>query len=290
MQRHATGENSSNSSSTEPEPEAARSRTAPVHLRANIQDLVALKASWTIRTELNSISTSSNRTQQSAFASLCRESACGRGYEAFLEHYGVEVKGAGQNWGQENDTSWLYPLPSDYLISLVYYNVYRALIFNIGLLGLDFNLMYSDDYPSPFLPLSQSANSKICRLPPALQPTELQKTIAHHPAWDIIPDPDVRDNILRYGEDNLDDRELCNDMVGDGSHGDSGDVDTQNKNGIIIWGEPWDIGGWEVTVAFARKWPILLRNAPRIQASTNKWRIRRGEDPLDFDGIWGVYE
>jgi len=189
---------------------------------------------------------------------------------------------------QQRDTAWLYPLPADHLISLVYYNVYRALIANAAMLGLDPNLMYSDDYPSPFLPLSPSATSALRRLPPSLQPTKLQCTVAHHPEWDILPDPVVRDNILRYGEENIDDMEICFDMVGDGTCCDVDDVDTQRKNGAIVWGEPWDPSGWEVTEAFAQKWAWILKGAFALQNSTNMWRARRGQEPIDFSRITEV--
>jgi hypothetical protein len=95
--------------------------------------------------------------------------------------------------------------------------------------------MYLDDYPSPFLPLSSSANSNIRNLPPALQPTELQKTMAHHPMWDIFPNAEIRDDILRYGEHNIDDIELCLDMVGNGNYGDLKESETQSTNGLIVW-------------------------------------------------------
>ena len=37
----------------------------------------------------------------------------------------------------EKDNQALYPLPADHLLSLVYYNVYRALVSNVAVLGLD---------------------------------------------------------------------------------------------------------------------------------------------------------
>lgn len=185
---------------------------------------------------------------------------------------------------QERDNAWQTPLSSDHLISLVYYNVYRALISNVEMLGLDVNLMYTDEYPSPFLPLSQSASSNIRHLPPGLQPTELQKTMAHHPQWDIFPDPVVRDNILRYGEQNIDDMEFCLDLVGDGQTAGTEEF-TQEKNGLIVWGEPWALEGWEVTEAFARKYPFFIKGAHSLQENSNRWRTRRGEEPLDYERI-----
>ena len=34
----------------------------------------------------------------------------------------------------------------------MYYNVFRALVANVHLLGLDTDLMHTEDYPSPFNP------------------------------------------------------------------------------------------------------------------------------------------
>jgi len=200
----------------------------------------------------------------------------------------VAVKDLAEKLQNERENAWLYPISSDHLISLVYYNVYRALISNVHLLGLDLNLMYTDDYPSPFLPLSQSANSNIRRLPPSLQPTELQKTMAHHPQWDVIPDPEIRDNILRYGEENIDDLQMCLDLVGDGNYVGMDDLDTQQTNGLIVWSEPWDHEGWEVTEGFARRWPFLLRGAKNAQQATDTWRVKRGLEPLDWDRVLEV--
>ncbi|EXJ92483.1 hypothetical protein A1O3_01035 [Capronia epimyces CBS 606.96] len=284
-QRDGTPDSSSSSISGQ----QPRTRLVPVHPTTDLHDLVTSTAKSTSEDEWRSIAERSSKVQKSAFVSIGRMNMNMRRqwYEMLLEGRLVEVQEVAERWQKDHDVSWLYPLPSDHLISLVSYNVYRALIVNIALLGLDLNLMCLDDYPSPFLPLSQSANSNIRRLPPALEPTELQKTVAHHPEWDIIPDPDVRDNILRHGEENLDDIALCLYMVGEviGDDVEDLDIDTQHKNGVIIWGEPWDITGWEVTLGFASKWPFILRNAPRIQNSTNRWRLLRGEDPLDFDRI-----
>jgi hypothetical protein len=222
----------------------------------------------------------------SAFVSIRSKNSCQWWYEVLLENRLVEIKEVAVKLQNDRDNAWMYPLPSDHLISLVYYNVYRALITNVETLGLDLNLMYTDDYPSPFLPLSPTATSNIRRLPPTLEPTELQRTVAHHPQWDIFPYAELRDGILRYGEDNINDQDLCLDMVGSGCYDQPAqEVLVQNQNGLIVWGEPWDDNGWEVTETFARKWHFLVRGAAKLQQSTNRWRAQRDEEPLDFEKI-----
>ncbi|KIY00020.1 uncharacterized protein Z520_04658 [Fonsecaea multimorphosa CBS 102226] len=272
--------------SSDPSPSrAAGLKDVPLVERADLKDLIALRSQRISRTDWHTALRASDPSGQSPFVSIRSKMSCQRWYEVLLENRLATVKELVEKMMTERDNAWMYPLPSDHLISLIYYNVYRALISNTHMLGLDLNLMYTDDYPSPFLPLSQSATSNIRHLPPSLQPTELQKTMAHHPMWDLFPDAEIRDNILRYGEDNIDDLQLCLDMVGDGSYTGLEGLDTQQTNGLIVWGEPWDSTGWEVTEFFARKWPFLLRGAFNAQKSTNKWRASRGEDPLDFDRI-----
>lgn len=244
---------------------------------ARLRTFALMSAEWSVAEERF------NKSAKSAFVSIRNKASCQRWYEIMLEGRLVEIKDMAARIQEERDNSWAYPLPADHLISLVYYNVYRALLQNIELLGLDLNLMFTDDYPSPFTPLSPSATSAIRRLPISLEPTELQKAMAHHPQWDIVPDPVVRDNILRHGEENINDVELCLDMVGGNDYINLAG-DSQEKTGLIVWGEPWDLEGWEVTEGFARKWGWMLRNAP-ITNSTNRWRVARGEDPLDFDTI-----
>ncbi|OAL40060.1 hypothetical protein AYO20_00478 [Fonsecaea nubica] len=283
LKKSAEDASASTSSSPAPNP-----KEVPLAERADLNDLLALRNKRLNHIEWNTALQSTGPTDRSPFVSIRSKNSCQRWYEVLLENRLAIVKDIGEKLLRDQDNAWMYPLPSDHLISLVYYNVYRAFISNTHLLGLDLNLMYLDDYPSPFLPLSQSATSNIRHLPPSLQPTELQKTIAHHPMWDIFPDPQIRDNILRYGEENIDDLQLCLDMVGDGNYTGLGNLDTQQKNGLIVWAEPWDSTGWEVTESFARKWPWLLKGAINVQLSTNRWRTSRGEEPLDFERVLEV--
>ncbi|KAJ9609171.1 hypothetical protein H2200_006943 [Cladophialophora chaetospira] len=275
----------SSTPSTTSSTRAAELKDVPLHERIDLNDLVALRSKHLSSGEWHTAAQAFNRTDLSPFVSIRSKNACQRWYEVVLENRLVTIKELAGRLVQDRDNANVYKLPADHLISLVYYNVYRALISNVHLLGLDLNLMYTDDYPSPFLPLSPSATSSIRHLPPTLEPTELQKTMAHHPMWDIFPDPEIRDNILRYGEENIDDLQLCLDMVGDGQYTGLETLETQQTNGLIVWGEPWDPQGWEMTECFARKWPFLIRGAINVQKSTNRWRAQRGEEPLDFDRI-----
>ncbi|KAF5267457.1 hypothetical protein FOXYS1_1654 [Fusarium oxysporum] len=94
------------------------------------------------------------------------------------------------------------------LISL---NVTIAVANNATLLGFDRALMCIDEAISPFYfngPFTADYNP-----PRALEPTEVQKTVLHHPWLDIFPFPKFRDNIILAADaELLDDGELCEDI------------------------------------------------------------------------------
>ncbi|KAK5991687.1 hypothetical protein PT974_07720 [Cladobotryum mycophilum] len=162
---------------------------------------------------------------------------------------------------------------SDLLLSLTQLNVFRGMMANMLALGLTLDTVKDDDAISSFnIP---QPNISHHRLPPSLLPTDLQTSMVHHPWLDPFPIPSIRDILLsRQGE--YDEVALCNDFVGLCSSGGDGQV------GIIIWGDPWDPYGYEMTEFFAEKWMWLLRDCEEIQVSTNHWRSQRGEPPL-FD-------
>lgn len=70
--------------------------------------------------------------------------------------------------------------------------------------------------------------------------------------------------------------DLCCDLVG-GLY--EGFNDVENR-GIIIWGEPWRVDGWEVSGGFARKWGFLLKGCVELVRSSDVYREGRGEGRL----------
>ncbi|KAL7823406.1 hypothetical protein V8C26DRAFT_386422 [Trichoderma gracile] len=154
-------------------------------------------------------------------------------------------------------------------------------------------------------------------VPPSFVPTELQQ-VAPHPGWiDLLPSPQLRDNlILAIEEFNIDEEELLADLIGDifasigcgydeDSSSSSGSEDEKEvaerpvgltpeqeytlrtytpsssaETGILSWSDPWEIAGWEFTEKFVTKWGFLLQGCPDVVAAANKWRAMRGEDPL----------
>ncbi|KAK1242645.1 hypothetical protein MKX08_005457 [Trichoderma sp. CBMAI-0020] len=151
--------------------------------------------------------------------------------------------------------------------------------------------------------------------PPAFMPTKMQQEVPH-PGWiDLLPSPQLRDNlILAVIEFNVDEDDILEDLIGDifesmgcGAYEDPKDGSSTNANaptrprvvtpeakealktytptntpevGILSWSDPWDISGWEVTDKFVTRWAFLLQGCPDVVDSANKWRALRGEDPL----------
>ncbi|KAH6661836.1 hypothetical protein B0J14DRAFT_611616 [Halenospora varia] len=161
---------------------------------------------------------------------------------------------------------------ADLLLTLIQFNVFRALVGNTFALGFTFDWL-SNDAVSPFN--HTDPNDYDCRSPMSLRSTTLQRTVVHHPWIDLFPIPTLRDNLLRRGE-SFDDEPLCHDLV-EVCHSPS------ERSGLIIWGDPWNPQSWEVTEDFAQKWAWMLRGCGGLLQSTNFWREKRGEDELLFD-------
>ena len=164
--------------------------------------------------------------------------------------------------------------PDHRLLTLIQYNVLRAVVINMSILSLH------DLMPE----VCGAAYMLFCVpppphvLPPALSPTVVQQTIPH-PVWiETAPDPNMRDNLVRNFQ-RIDEDDLCCDILG-GLYEGFSDVE---QRGLIAWSDPWSPDGWEVTEGFAKKWGYLLKGCHQLLASTNRWRGLRGEDPLVFE-------
>ncbi|TGO47625.1 hypothetical protein BCON_0270g00230 [Botryotinia convoluta] len=177
-----------------------------------------------------------------------------------------------QKWAQ--NASPIGSPRSDKLLVLLKVNVFRALISNSIALGIPSDVITDDDAMSPFCPLSVDING-ILKLPPTLRPTDLQTQIPHHPWIDCLPVPQMRQNLIRAGNA-YDVMDLCGDLVGLFSAG-------TGRTGMIIWGEPWDVAGWEVTEGFLERWGWTIKGCWDLFESTNKWRAGRGQMALHFD-------
>ncbi|RBQ90651.1 hypothetical protein VDGD_04202 [Verticillium dahliae] len=77
----------------------------------------------------------------------------------------------------------------------------------------------------------------------------------------------------------IDEDELCSDLL---NVEDTNWSDVE-KPSLILWGEPWDIKGWEASAAFLRKWGWITQGCPELIEGTNYWRRIRGEQGIVFD-------
>ena len=160
---------------------------------------------------------------------------------------------------------------TDMLLHLIQFNFIKALVQNMGVLGLTSELLH-DDAISPFNMTGPWQYDIKPALPASLRPTVIQRTVVHHPWLDLLPIPEMRDNLISAGE-SYDETQLCLDMKGHGR------AHTEHT-GIIVWSDPWDQTGWEVTEPFTRSWGWAVRGCVNLFRSTNSWRARRNERPL----------
>ncbi|TGJ81365.1 hypothetical protein E0Z10_g7400 [Xylaria hypoxylon] len=167
--------------------------------------------------------------------------------------------------------NWLISAPRPALLpDLIQFNYARAIMANGTILGLTSSQLH-DDAISYF---HVAGPWPVGVLPAGLQPTDLQRRALHHPWLDMIPIPQMRDNLMRRGVDSFDDEHLCHAMRG---HRDGSDA------GFLVWGDSWDSSGWEVTESFARSWwGWTISGCWELFRSTNKWRAQRGEPPLFY--------
>lgn len=167
----------------------------------------------------------------------------------------------------------VFPLSADHcLITLVQYNVLRALLFNMSILSILDNLPVACAL-SLQIPTFGVVTPDM--IPLDLQPTSLQKRTAH-PFWiDAIPFPKMRDNLI-VNMGNFDSYDFCYDL-GQGLYEGFDDV---KRRGCLVWGEPWSMLGWEISEGFLEKWGFLLEDCANVIEVTNRWRHIRGEDHL----------
>ncbi|KAI0905431.1 hypothetical protein F4823DRAFT_141287 [Ustulina deusta] len=173
--------------------------------------------------------------------------------------------------------NWLVQAPRPALLpSLVQFNLMGALMANAGVLGITSSQL-ADEAISHFCaagPWPSSVNLEVGTLPIALRPTNLQRRTLHHPWFDLLPIPQMRDNLLRHGMERLDEDDLCHALGGFRDHTDAG---------LLVWGNSWDSYSWEVTEVFARSsWGWIIAGCWELCQSTNKWRAQRGEPPLFY--------
>lgn len=197
-----------------------------------------------------------------------------------------------------------FPLSRDHLITIIELNVYRASLTNVYILGA-YSLLCNpacgyavNNAEPPLFPWDGYHPSG--DIPDSLRPTLLQRSTPHEVWIDLLPSPRMRDNaIVAVAEGRLRNEDLCADILrgicgeDKGREGTAWSAAGPNEGGqdedearLIVWNNPWDPSGWEVTEGFLRKWGFLLRGDGQddMLRATNRWRALRGEDPI----VWEV--
>lgn len=187
----------------------------------------------------------------------------------------------------------VFPLSADHrLITLVQYNVIRAVIFNMTLLSIQDRLPEGCMESLGVVPPDN--DTPLDMIPPDLQPTPFQNQVQkdsnvyNHktkpnniqlPYWvHALPFPKFRDNlILLYsGSEACDFQDLAQDL-GEGLYKGFHDAE---RRGFLVWGNPWSGHDWEVSDGFVKKWGFLLKGCWDVIKATNRWRELRGENRL----------
>ncbi|KAL3706890.1 hypothetical protein TMatcc_007903 [Talaromyces marneffei ATCC 18224] len=176
-----------------------------------------------------------------------------------------------------------FPLSTDYLLTLVHFNVFRALLTNMTILSLP--CLFSCEEPKTTIaslsaPLLNTTVLPEKTIPSTLIPTPLQRSIPHEAWIDLFPLPALRDNFIRL-RGTFDECDLCDDILG--TMYDEEVSRHDERDGMIVWGEPWDVYSWELMEGFVRKWAYMLVDCGELIESTNRWREKRGEEPLVVD-------
>lgn len=158
---------------------------------------------------------------------------------------------------------------TELLLGLTQVNLIRALMLNIDILGYTPTQMHNDALSRFCVAGPSQAGDEIVSLPPSLRPTALQRSTPHHPWLDLFPIPQMRDNLVAL-ESLVDEYGLCEDLCSS----------VEGTAGILVWKDPWDPTGWEVTSSFASVWGLAIKDCWGLFRSTNYWRVKRGEKSL----------
>lgn len=196
---------------------------------------------------------------------------CSLGPPNFFEVFNNLERSAFQSYVQGSPNT-------DQLLSLSRLNVQRAIIDNISAIGMTMSWLDDDESLSIFN-MSIPGYSEAA-IPESLRPTRLQRETPHHPWLDFFPFPNMRDSMIS-ARDSFDDEELCHDIMAF--------FDTRNSGAtLLVWGNSWDPHNWEASEGFFKKWSRFLLGCPELLVSTNYWRARRGERPLNYKQLSSV--
>jgi hypothetical protein len=168
------------------------------------------------------------------------------------------------------------PLPRD-LPTVGRLNAFNALARNAQILHISVELLESDEDASPLFSPPEEGGIAL-PAPAHLAPTFLQRSVRHHPWLDLLPFPQLRDNILLYlhtsqiNEEDMITELICGCL----------DLAATDEASMIVWADPWDAAQWEFSPSFFVRWGFLLQGCQDMIQTTNLWRSRRSAPRLEF--------
>jgi Domain of unknown function (DUF3425) len=153
------------------------------------------------------------------------------------------------------------------------FNLYRAVWINLAIVTPAVVKSMGGDYLEGMSIFPPTLPTEI---PSSLTPTALQHEVRHLAYIDSAPLASLRDNLIKLSG-TYDEDELCLNMFGGLFESGSG----AENNGVMVWADPWDVAGWEMSEGFVRKWGFLLKGCPEMFEATNNWRRMRRERLLN---------
>ncbi|KAH8799068.1 hypothetical protein F5884DRAFT_812555 [Xylogone sp. PMI_703] len=166
---------------------------------------------------------------------------------------------------------------------------WAAISANAQVLGFELEDYLDAEAISPVSILSTSlddgkgagnATEKFSTTPRDLRPSRVQLEKEHHAYLDVLPFPTFRERTLvavGYDPPLIDEEELCMNLMNDGlvCWG------SQDSNGGIDAGMPWDSRSWEPQVWFLKKyWFLVGAQDDEMWSCTKWWHGMRGEKIL----------
>ena len=157
----------------------------------------------------------------------------------------------------------------DELAQLINRNFMSATVTNAQHLGIDLNALQAGTSV-------RTPRGTDRQIPATLTPIDAQYQLPHDPIVDTIPHARLRYNILRaIASGQIDGSEFSKCIRA------SGALEVLNgswqRGGVVVWSFPEQVGSWELSEPFVRRWAYLLEGCEDLIAATNSWRSKRGE-------------
>jgi hypothetical protein len=157
----------------------------------------------------------------------------------------------------------------DELAQLINRNFMAATVTNAQHLGIDLGALQAGT-------ASRTPRISERQIPATLTPIDAQYQFPHDPIIDTIPHARLRYNILRaIASAQIDGSDFSKSIRASGAlellHG------SWQRGGVVVWSFPEQVGSWELSEPFVRRWSCLLEGCEDLIAATNSWRSRRGE-------------